>query len=173
MTSRLGTGKSLPIFLQCRYRISILTFFYFCRTLASLAYSESAPRFFNYIWGFYVVNISTMWDDILYKSRKRKKMLLKFLACLKKISVCILSLCDKWVKSCPTPVNISTTWKKNLSILDRMPWAKNYLTLLSHFWTVVQYKKRKIAPLLHIHSNTPTYHPQFSSTVTRWVILSV
>ncbi len=45
----------------------------------------------------------------------------------RKISLCVFSLCAKWVKSCPNPGNIITTWKNLitcLSILDRMQWAK-------------------------------------------------
>ncbi len=29
-----------------------------------------------------------------------------------KMSLCVFSLCAEWVKSCPNPVNNSTTWKK-------------------------------------------------------------
>jgi hypothetical protein len=35
-------------------------FFYFGELWLLLAYLESAPRFFNFLWGLYRVNISTM-----------------------------------------------------------------------------------------------------------------
>jgi hypothetical protein len=65
----------------------------------------------------YRVNISTMWDGILYQSRKRTNAI-KSLACL--TEKCVFSLCAKWVKSCPNPVNISTTRKK-FKILSLYP----------------------------------------------------
>ncbi len=54
---------------------------------------------------------------------REPRMQLKFLACLieKFHCVCVFSLCAKWVKSCPNPVNISTTWKK-FSILSFYLW---------------------------------------------------
>ncbi len=36
-----------------------------------------------------------------------------------KISLCVFSLWAQWVKSCPNPENISTTWKNVISFYPR------------------------------------------------------
>jgi hypothetical protein len=63
----------LTIALYPRIWIRIKSFFIMTNFGFFLAYLESVPRFFNYLWGLYMVNISTMWDGTLYQSRKRTK----------------------------------------------------------------------------------------------------
>ena len=100
-------------------------------------------------------------------------------ACVtEKILLCVFSLCAKWVKSCPNPVNISTTWKKSRSflfILDRMQWAKkpSHATVpLMWYFNVA--KTCKIFPLCSPHawgaslynSSKETWHCTWSDPFT-------
>ncbi len=48
-------------------------FLHFLRTLASSSVFGECAKIFEYFWGLYRVNISTMWDGFLCKSRKRTK----------------------------------------------------------------------------------------------------
>ncbi len=116
------------VFLPCHCIKDIGEGFYFFVVLwLHLAYSESAPRSFNYLWGLYRVKNSTMWDVILNQIPKRTKYIKIFCLPNRKISLCLFYLCAKWVKSCPNPEKTALDEKKFrsfLSILDRMKWAK-------------------------------------------------
>ncbi len=93
-----------------------------------LSYSESAPRFFNNLWGLRRGNIQR-WETGYYIMAPREQNAVKFFRLShRKISLCVFSICAKGVKSGPNSVNIGTTWKNLksfLSILDRMQWAEN------------------------------------------------
>ncbi len=72
-----------------------------------------------------------MGDGILYKSpppppREQNEIKI-FCQSHRKISLCVFSVCARWVNSYSSSVNIGTTWKNLrsfLSILDRMQWTK-------------------------------------------------
>ncbi len=71
----------------------------------------------------FIGSIFQPWEMASYIRVVREQQLKIFSLPDRKISLCVLSLCAKWVKSCPKPVKNSTIWKK-FSILERMQWAK-------------------------------------------------
>ncbi len=60
----------------------------------------------------------------------------------RKISLFVFSLCAKWVKSCPNPLNIRTTWKKILSFYSRYDAMSEKTSRYCPFKGIDQWEKR-------------------------------
>ncbi len=112
--------------LYPRYRIRILKFFWFLSNFGCTSRIWRVRQYFSTTYEYFVRLIPCQMASNIRALRKQNAIKIFSLPNIK-ISLCVFSLCAKWVKSCPNSVNISTTWKNLrsfLSLIDRMQWAK-------------------------------------------------
>ncbi len=104
-----------------RYRIRIETFLVFVELWLLLAYSVSAPRFFNYLWAVREQNAIK-----IFSLPNRPN------------SLCVFSLCAKWVRS--QPWNKEVIW--NGHGYRQSHWVRLTVTvciLFCSWWEYIEY----------------------------------